>query len=123
MLPKGELNSDQTRPFKYPGSSLEDWLSPGLVSETMRRLVEPLIYRDGRYMVLSDIELIRSEIGSDDDLRRLYSAADETDGLKLLREAADRHGLAVVTEEMSIEQIAFSFAAQTFRSRPIRSAL
>jgi len=74
MLPKGELNSDQTRPFKYPGSSLEDWLSPGLVSETMRRLVEPLIYRDGRYMVLSDIELIRSEIGSEDDLRRLAKA-------------------------------------------------
>ena len=71
MLAKSELNLAQAQAFRYPGASPEDWLDPNLISPETRQLVEPLIYRDGDYMMFSDIELVRDEIGSDDELRKL----------------------------------------------------
>jgi hypothetical protein len=74
LLAKSRLNVDQTQAFRYPGSSLEAWLSPTLIAQHTRNLIEPLIYRDGNYMMFSDIELIRAEIGSDEEMRRLGKA-------------------------------------------------
>jgi hypothetical protein len=74
MLAKSELNVDQARAFRYPGTNPESWLSTSLISPRTRRLVDPLIYRDGDYMLFSDIELVRSEIGSNDELLRLSKA-------------------------------------------------
>ena len=74
ILAKSELNVDQAQAFRYPGASLESWLGSSLISPHTRQLVEPLIYRDGGYMLFSDIELVRAEIGSDDEMRRLSKA-------------------------------------------------
>jgi DNA-binding transcriptional ArsR family regulator len=71
VLAKSELNVNQTQAFRYPGASPEEWLDPSLISPHTRQLVEPLIYRDGSYMLFSDIELVRAEISSDYELRRL----------------------------------------------------
>jgi|WetSurMetagenome_2_1015567.scaffolds.fasta_scaffold103618_1 hypothetical protein len=74
LLAKSELNVDQAQAFRYPGYNPEAWLDPSLISPHTRQLVEPLIYRDGNYMLFSDIELVRAEIGSVDELRRLCKA-------------------------------------------------
>jgi len=71
ILAKNDLNVDQAQAFRYPGASLDAWLDSSLISMHTRQLVEPLVYRDGDYMLFSDIELVRKEIGSDDELRRL----------------------------------------------------
>ncbi len=74
MLARSDLNVDQMQAFRYPGSSPEEWFGPDLISRHTRQLIEPLIYRDGNYMLLADIELVRKEIGSDEELRRLGKA-------------------------------------------------
>lgn len=71
ILAKSELNVEQAQAFRYPGSSLESWLGSSLILPRTRQLVEPLIYQDGGYMLFSDVELVRKEIGSDDEMRRL----------------------------------------------------
>ena len=71
MLAGCELNVNQVQAFRYPGGNLESWLDPGLISPHTRQLVEPLIYRDGSYMLFSDVELVRKEIGDEEELRRL----------------------------------------------------
>jgi hypothetical protein len=71
VLAKSGLNVDQNQAFRYPGENPEKWLGSSLISAHTRQLVEPLIYREGGYMLFSDIELVRSEIGSESELRRL----------------------------------------------------
>jgi hypothetical protein len=73
-LAKSELNMDQVQAFRYPGNNPEAWLGNTLVSPRIKQLVQPLIYRDGNYMLFSDIELIRQEIGNEEDLRKLGKA-------------------------------------------------
>lgn len=73
-LAKSELNSDQMQAFRFRGSSPDAWIGSGRVSARTRQLVEPLIYHDGAYMLFSDIELIRPEIGSEEELRQLGKA-------------------------------------------------
>ncbi|MBN1567151.1 MAG: hypothetical protein JXA73_04860 [Acidobacteria bacterium] len=74
MLAKSRLNIDQTLGFRYPGTNPEEWFGPSLISQHTRELIEPLIYRDGGYMQFCDIELVRSEIGGEDELRKLGKA-------------------------------------------------
>ena len=74
ILAQTPLNVDQTQAFRYPGVSPEEWFGRSPISQHTRELVEPLIYRDGNYMLFSDIELVRTEIGSDDEMRLLGKA-------------------------------------------------
>jgi hypothetical protein len=73
ILAKSSLNIDQTQAFRFLGSNLDVWFG-NMVSPQTRQLIEPLIYRDGACMLFSDIELVRNEIGSDEELRRLGKA-------------------------------------------------
>ncbi len=73
-LAKSKLNVDQTLAFRYRGSSPDEWFGSSTISPQTRQLIEPLIYRDGNYMLFSDIELVRERIGSDDEMRRLGKA-------------------------------------------------
>lgn len=72
-LSKSGLNVDQTQAFRFLGSNPDVWFG-NMVSPQTRQLIEPLIYRDGACMLFSDIELVRNEIGSDEELRRLGKA-------------------------------------------------
>ncbi len=74
ILAKSELNSDQARSFMYRGANPEVWLGSSLISPQTRRIIEPLIYRNGEYMMFSDLQLVRAEIDSDEELRRLSKA-------------------------------------------------
>jgi len=74
MLSKTPLNGDQANSFRYLGPSVESWLGSSLIAPETRRLVEPLVYRDGGYLHFADIELIRSEIQDPEELRRLAKA-------------------------------------------------
>ena len=71
MLAKTELNTDQAQAFRYRGDNLEEWLAPDLISPRLRQIVEPLVYREGNYMLFSDIELVRAEVGGEDEMRQL----------------------------------------------------
>ncbi|MBN2319656.1 MAG: hypothetical protein JXR49_11290 [Acidobacteria bacterium] len=70
-LAKCELNQAQALAFRFPVTSPETWLHPDLISQRTRQLIEPLIFRNGNYMLFSDIQLVREEIGNADELRRL----------------------------------------------------
>lgn len=74
ILVKSPMNVDQRLSFRFPGSNPEEWFGPTLIAPRTRHLIEPLIYRDGDTMLLSDIELVRSEIGSDNEMVRLGKA-------------------------------------------------
>jgi hypothetical protein len=74
ILAKNDLNVNQAQAFRYPGTNLEAWFGSSPISPHTRQLVDPFIYRDGDYMLFSDIEFVRKEIGSDDELRRLSKA-------------------------------------------------
>jgi hypothetical protein len=71
VLSKSELNRDQARAFIYPGASPEEWLGSSRISQRTRQLVERLIYRDGKYMMFSDIGIVRAEIDNNEELRLL----------------------------------------------------
>lgn len=73
-LARSELNVNQAQAFRYPGSDPDRWFNRNLISDHTRRLIDPLIYNDGGYMLLSDIELVRSQIDGNDELRRLGKA-------------------------------------------------
>lgn len=70
-LAKSPLNFDQANSFRFHGDSAEEWLGGSLISPQTRRLVEPLIYREGEYLSFADAEYIRSQIHDPGELRRL----------------------------------------------------
>lgn len=74
MLARTWLNVDQTLAFRYPGTDLNAWLGSDLIAPQTRQLLEPLIYRDGPYMLFSDVALVRSEIRNNEEFRRLGKA-------------------------------------------------
>lgn len=69
-LSQNPLNFDQQSAYRFYGDSLDEWLGDGLQPRT-RALVEPLVYRTGGFLFFADIELIRSDLGSDPELQRL----------------------------------------------------
>lgn len=73
LLAANGANRDQAQTFRFRGTRPEEWLGRGMIEERTLGLVEPLIYRDGGYMLFSDIELVRAEIGKE-ELRRLGKA-------------------------------------------------
>lgn len=73
-LAKTSLNFDQENAFRFHGSSTEEWLGGSLISAQTRQLVEPLIYRDGEFLLFADPEAIRSQVRDPEELRRLAKA-------------------------------------------------
>lgn len=73
-LAKSGLNFDQAQAFRYRGATPEDWLGHAVISPATRELVRPFIYREGEYLHFADVELIRSEISDQEELRRLSKA-------------------------------------------------
>ncbi len=97
LLSKTSLNREQAESFRYRGQSVDAWLGASLISPETRRLVEPLVYRDGDYLHFADVELIRSEIGDAEELRRLAKGLlrQPTVVVKLaVRDDAEINGLA-----------------------------
>jgi len=75
QLAKSQLNFDQSSAFRFYASSVDQWLGGTLISAETRRLVDPLIYRDAAgFLNFADPELIRSQIGDQEELRRLAKA-------------------------------------------------
>lgn len=69
-LAKHPLNFDQLSAFRFHGTSVDDWLGPDVAPET-RKLIEPLVYRDGDFLFLADLESVRAQIGSGPALQHL----------------------------------------------------
>jgi len=74
QLAKSPLNFDQSNSFRFLGKSSEDWLGGTAISRETRRLVEPLIYRDGEFLNFADPEVIRAAVPDPAELRRLAKA-------------------------------------------------
>jgi hypothetical protein len=73
VLAGSGLNADQMQAFRFLGTSSDEWFG-NMVSPHTRKIIEPLLYRDGACMLFSDIELVRNEIGGDEEMRRLGKA-------------------------------------------------
>lgn len=71
QLAKSQLNFDQANSFRFLGSTPEEWLGGSLISSETRRLVQPLIYREGEFLNFSDVEIARSAIRDPAELQRL----------------------------------------------------
>jgi hypothetical protein len=74
VLGRSGFNVDQAQAFRYRGPTPDAWLGSSLISPRARQLVEPLIYRDGDYMLFADVELIRAELDGEEELRDLAKA-------------------------------------------------
>lgn len=57
-------NVDQGNVFRFRGSSPDEWFRDSPVSPETRKLVEPLIYRHGRFMFFADLRSIQRWLGS-----------------------------------------------------------
>jgi hypothetical protein len=97
QLAKSQLNADQGNSFRFFGTSTEDWLGGALIAPETRKLVEPLIYRDGDIMHFADAEIVRSQITDKSELQRLAKT--------LLRQPTMLVRLSV-TEDAEIAQLA-----------------
>lgn len=91
QLAKSRLNFNQVHSFRFLGSSPDDWLAGSLVSSETRRLIEPLIYRDGNVMHFADVGYIQSLLPDVTEQRKLAKA--------LLRQATMLVRLEVDSEE------------------------
>jgi hypothetical protein len=68
---KTDMNFDQANAFRFQGPSSEAWLRGSLISPETRQLIEPLIYRDGDYLLFADMKIVRSQIKDNQELQRL----------------------------------------------------
>jgi hypothetical protein len=73
QLAKSPLNEDQSSSFRFFGTP-EAWLPADLLSPATRRLIEPLIYRDGDILHFADAEIVRATVTDDDERQRLAKA-------------------------------------------------
>lgn len=69
-LTKDPRNFDQVSAFRFHGTSVDDWLGPD-VAPDVRKLIEPLVYRDGDFLFLADLESVRAQIGNGPALQHL----------------------------------------------------
>lgn len=70
QLAKTSLNTDQASAFRFFGASPDAWLGGSLMSAETRRILEPLIYRQGDVLYFSDVELFRSQVRDENERRR-----------------------------------------------------
>ena len=71
QLGRSALNFDQAHAFRFLGRDAAEWFDGSSMSARTRALVEPLVYRDGAFLHFADAELVRREIGDEEELRRL----------------------------------------------------
>jgi hypothetical protein len=69
-LSTNPLNADQLTAFRFHGSSIDDWLGPD-VTPDVRKLLDPLIYRDGDFLFLADLQSLRPQLGNGPVFQRL----------------------------------------------------
>lgn len=70
-LAQTPLNVAQAESYRFLGSSPAEWLAASPISADTRRLVEPLIYRDGPFLHFADLEVIRPAINDPNEWRLL----------------------------------------------------
>lgn len=71
QLGKTPLNFDESNAFRYAAKSPGEWFDGAPISPATRKLVEPLLYRNGEHLYFADVDLIRSEITDRAELRNL----------------------------------------------------
>lgn len=66
-----DLNFDQANAFRFRGDSTEAWFKGSSISPATRQLVEPLIYRDGEFLLFADMKVVRPLLQDKQELQRL----------------------------------------------------
>ncbi len=67
-------NEDIANAYRHRGDNLDAWLAPAGVSSEVRDLVAPLVYRDGHYMLFSDLRVIQRSLPSGLERMKLIKA-------------------------------------------------
>ena len=70
-LGKTILNFDQANAFRFYGPSTQAWLDGSSISPETRQLIEPMIYRDGDFMLFADWKIVRPRIKDSEEAQRL----------------------------------------------------
>jgi hypothetical protein len=70
-LARSRLNEAQLESYRFLGGNPGDWFDGSSVSAETRRLVEPLIYRDGPFLHFADLEAVRDDITDPEEWRLL----------------------------------------------------
>ena len=84
-LGRDSLNPPQINAFRYWGESVHDWFDGSGLSATTRQLIEPLVYRNGRFLFFADAQHVLPQLGDEAERLRLLAAlASETTWLVTL---------------------------------------
>jgi hypothetical protein len=67
-------NVDQQNAFRFCGSSLDQWFDQQPVSPQIKALIEPLLYRHGRYLFFADLRSIEEWLPSLEERALLIKA-------------------------------------------------
>jgi hypothetical protein len=78
LLATNPLNFAQQSAYRFYAKSIDEWLGPD-ITPRVRDLVDPLIYREGGFLFLADLESVREDIGEGPEMQRLLK--------RLLRQA------------------------------------
>lgn len=71
QLGKTPLNFDQANAFRFYAAAPGDWLNGSLISDTTRRELESLLYRDGPYFHFADPELVLARVTEPSERQRI----------------------------------------------------
>jgi len=81
QLAKSRMNQAQAESYRFLGTSAGDWFDGSAISADTRRLIEPLVYRDGPFLHFADLESARDDITDAAEWRRLRKALMRTSTL------------------------------------------
>lgn len=73
-LSKTTVNFDQAQSFRFYGQQTSDWFDGTMMSPDTRRLVEPLVYKDGDFLHFADAEAVRPLISRPEEQQYLAKA-------------------------------------------------
>ncbi|HEX6323517.1 MAG TPA: hypothetical protein VFZ36_07320 [Vicinamibacterales bacterium] len=71
QLAKSRMNQAQAESYRFLGGSAGDWFDGSAISAETRRLVEPLLYKDGPFLHFADLESVREDVADAGEWRRL----------------------------------------------------
>lgn len=74
LLHPSEENPSQRNAFRFCGDSIGEWFGDSLISAETKRLVTPLIYRQGSFLFFSDLQTVKPLLSSADERLSLVRA-------------------------------------------------
>jgi hypothetical protein len=92
------LNAPQYEAYRYPGTSVGEWLGSNIVSPETTRLVESLAYRHNGFTYFADLDVIRPAIADPAERQRLVKVLHRTPAMLIRVRVDDPRTLDALAE-------------------------